>query len=127
MSSIEEIKARHEYDSQRNLTIFDPDWQAHQDRGDLLRMAGVLTDELETDIQHYLAPGWEDTFRPRIQKLLDRIEELEEQVIQLRIKFANTTEGLCPVCNHSLEVDSGFWICESCHWSERGDIYLLGV
>jgi len=52
-----------------------------------------------SDIEYYLAPGWEDTFRPRIQELFDRIEELElqqhenqqnwqkhDKAMQLRIK-----------------------------------------
>ena len=40
-------------------------------------------------IEYYLAPGWEDVQRPRIQELFDRIAELKEQVVNLQASLSN--------------------------------------
>jgi len=52
--------------------------------------------------------------------LLEYIEELEAEVERLRLKFADITDGTCPVCNHSLDADD-LWLCENCGWREVGD------
>ena len=63
--------------------------------------------------------NWADC--PMCDEKDKRIEELESEVERLRLKFADTTEGLCPVCGQSLEADDDLWLCESCGWKEKGD------
>ena len=60
-------------------------------------------------IEYYLAPGWEDVHRPRIQELLDRIEELQKVMID----FCATYDGcalLTLECNQdSIKVNTDYF------------------
>ena len=62
-------------------------------------------------IEYYLAPGWEDVHRPRIQELFDRIDELKAERDALKEAVDVTgyysevllpTEIVCPQCNQEM-------------------------
>jgi Zn finger protein HypA/HybF involved in hydrogenase expression len=46
-------------------------------------------------------------------------ERKDKRISELEAKYAEVTDGCCPVCDHSLEItDDDLWVCEDCGWKE---------
>ena len=142
--NIEDIKARHEASQQStDIPANEEFWQCLEDRGELLRMVELLlgaeeyAKEAMTSYRNELDAADERTkelgaAEERIKELeqenkrlfdahsteMIRADKLQKKLERLQLKFADTTDGTCPVCNHSLDADDSLWVCENCDWME---------